>query len=205
MAPARAAAGLTASRFYHVTWHESHGRWQAAYKLRRQGEGAKTQAVSLGFHDTEEAAAFAANTAILALPPDVRGNIRINPVDGNGKLVPHDWKSPGAAQAATKKRKAAERAAAGGSNDAPVPLTSRSVDELKAICRRRNLRVSGKKAELVQRIKDDDAKPAAKPAAKRPKTAKKPAKKSAKKKHCFENVDYGRPYATKRRRTAAPT
>ena len=105
--------------------------------------------------------------------------------------MPRDRKSPGAAQAATKKRKAAERAAAG-ANDAPVPLAHRSVDELKAICRRRNLRVSGKKAELVQRIKDDDAKPAAKP-----------AKKSAKKKQRFEDVDYGRPYATKRRTETA--
>ena len=38
------------------------------------------------------------------------------------------------------------------SDDDAVPLASRSVDELKAICRRRNLRVGGKKAELVQRI-----------------------------------------------------
>ena len=42
------------------------------------------------------------------------------------------------------------------SDDDAVPLASRSVDELKAICRRRNLRVGGKKAELVQRIVDDD-------------------------------------------------
>ena len=42
------------------------------------------------------------------------------------------------------------------SDDDEVPLASRSVDELKAICRRRNLRVGGKKAELVQRIVDDD-------------------------------------------------
>ena len=42
------------------------------------------------------------------------------------------------------------------SDDNAVPLASRSVDELKAICRRRNLRVGGKKAELVQRIVDDD-------------------------------------------------
>ena len=35
------------------------------------------------------------------------------------------------------------------SDDDAVPLASRSVDELKAICRRRNLRVGGKKAELV--------------------------------------------------------
>ena len=72
--PARLAAGLTPSRFYHVTWHESHGRWQASIKIR-QGEGEKKKNVALGFHDTEEAAALAVNAALRALPPDVRAPI----------------------------------------------------------------------------------------------------------------------------------
>ena len=185
------AAGLTPSRFYHVHWDENHGRWQAGLKLRRQGEGAKKKNVALGYHDTELEAALAVNAALLALPPDVRGNTWVNPVDANGKLVPPpDRKSPNPLRD-TKQRRADSAA------DSEKPLASRTNLELKAICRSRNLPVWGKKAELVQRIVDDDAKPAAKPAAKR-------GKKSAKKKQRFEDVDYGRPYATKRRRTAAP-
>ena len=85
--PSRIASGLTPSRFYHVHWDEKQGRWLAGYKIG-QGKGQKRKHVSLGYFDTEEEGALAANKAILALPPEVRGNVRINPVDANGKLVP---------------------------------------------------------------------------------------------------------------------
>ena len=82
--PARAASATT-SKFWGVSWDKSNRRWKAHYK----DANGKTR--TIGYFDTQEAAAHAVNAAIRALPPDVQRRRRTNPVI-DGQLVPRAWK-----------------------------------------------------------------------------------------------------------------
>ena len=71
---------VTTSKCWGVTWSKDDGRWKAEYS---NADGKKR---TIGYYDTEEAAAHAVNAAIGALPPDdVKRHT--NPVV-EGQLVP---------------------------------------------------------------------------------------------------------------------
>jgi len=90
----------TTSKYWGVNWDTGQRRWKAGYN------DANGKSRTLGYFDTEEAAAHAVNAAIGALPPDVQRRRHTNPVV-DGRLVP----KPRAACAHNRKRRREEPAA----------------------------------------------------------------------------------------------
>ena len=70
-----------------MTWDKNKRRWKAQYT---DANGKKR---SIGYYDTQEAAAHAVNAAIRALPPDVQRRRHTNPVV-DGRLVPKPPRKP---------------------------------------------------------------------------------------------------------------
>ena len=83
-AGARAAERRRTSKFRGVTWHKKKQRWRAQYS------DANGKQRSIGYYDTQEAAAHAYNAAIRRA--GLEGRRKTNPVV-DGQLVP---KPPGA-------------------------------------------------------------------------------------------------------------
>ncbi|CAH0364181.1 unnamed protein product [Pelagomonas calceolata] len=99
--PARAPTGTT-SKFWGVSWNKSNGRWQARY------QDADGKLRSIGYFDTQEAAAHAVNAAIRRA--GLEGRRKTNPVV-DGQLVPPK-KNPASGHGRRHKRRRDEPAAA---------------------------------------------------------------------------------------------
>ena len=69
------------SKFWGVTWNKSRRRWEAGYK------DADDKRRHIGLFDTQEQAAHAVNAAIRRA--GLEGRRRTNPVDADGRVVPH--------------------------------------------------------------------------------------------------------------------
>ena len=89
------------SKFWGVSWNKSARRWMARY---RDANG-KTR--SIGYYDTQEAAAHAVNAAIRRA--GLEGRRKTNPVV-DGQLVPRARKANGHGPDALRKRRRDEPA-----------------------------------------------------------------------------------------------
>jgi len=94
-----------------VTWDKQNRRWKAQYS------DADGKRCTIGYFDTQEAAAHAVNAAIGALPQDVQRRRHTNPVV-DGRLVPRARTALGHGVDAPRKRRREEPAA-------PPPAPSR--------------------------------------------------------------------------------
>ena len=110
--PARDPTATT-SKFWGVSWDKSNRRWKAGYS------DATGKSRSIGYFDTQEAAAHAVNAAIRRA--GLEGKRRTNAVV-NGRLVPRELKT-------TKKRRRDEPAAAAPSTRARRPRRAVSYEE----------------------------------------------------------------------------
>ena len=102
----------TTSKFWGVSWHKGERRWLARYK------DANGKDRSIGYFDTQEAAAHAVNAAIRRA--GLEGRRKTNPVV-DGQLVPRARKANGHGPKALRKRRLEESAAA-----APSPRARRA-------------------------------------------------------------------------------
>ena len=95
------APTATTSKFWGVCWDKGERRWRAEYT------DASGKRRTIGYYDTQEAAAHAVNAAIRALPPDVQRRRHTNPVV-DGQLVPKPPRKP-----SLRKRRREDAPAAG--------------------------------------------------------------------------------------------
>jgi hypothetical protein len=117
--PSRAPSATT-SKFWGVNWHKSNGRWHARYA------DANGKRRSIGYFDTQEAAAHAVNAAIRRA--GLEGRRKTNPVV-DGQLVPRA--RPAAGHGPRYKRRREESAAAAPSTDTELALRA-ELERLKA-------------------------------------------------------------------------